>query len=129
MNPYCLNTTELNRFLEIEFENGKFDDDEDISQSLLENWRLWYTEFICTATSFSIILEQRQKNDRPAGSLLRKVYSLLEDSGHWLTIEGFGEDFVDYLLRHSRTDGLSIEDDLIAFRSYFSGYDYSRRNS
>ncbi len=124
MRVYCLNQEELSRFIEVELKGGAIYDDETEFQYLLDNWRYWDTEFICLATTFSQILEQKLKAGQDARSILRETYALSENTGRWLTIEGFDEDFVGYFLRHSRQAELTIEDDLNYLRSQLGEYKY-----
>jgi hypothetical protein len=125
MKPYCLDKDELHRFIEVEIEGGEVYEDEIEFRYLLDNWRSWDTELICLATSLSQILEQKLKSDADALTILKSTYSL-EESGPWLTIEGFDEGFVTYFLSYSRNSESTIENDLNYLRSRLGEHKYRR---
>lgn len=124
MKPYCLSKEELSRFIEVELEGGEMFDDEVEFNYLLETWRTWDTEFICLVTVFSQILEQQLKSKRDALSTLKKTFALLENTGCWLTIEGFNENFVAYFLQHYRMDEIPVDEDLSYLRSQLGEFRY-----
>ena len=123
MKPHCLNKVELNRFISIASRNGEISDEEAGLQRLVESWHNYDTELICLATTLSQILEQKIKMGENTLALLENIYGL-EQSGRWLSIEGFGENFVRYFLDYSRNAGLTIEDDLNYLREQFGEYNY-----
>ena len=124
MNPYCLNEEELKQFVEVELQGREIYDDEEEFNHLLEGWRAWDTEFICLATIFSIFLEQQLKLGQSAEFVLSEIFAMAEKTGLWLTLEGFGEEFVSYFLRHTRDETLTIDEDLNYLRRRLGEYEY-----
>lgn len=124
MNLHCLNEEELRRFIEIVLYERDVYDDEEIFNCLLENWKTWDVEFICLATVFSRFLEQQLKRGQRAELTLSKIFSMDEKTGHWLTLEGFSEEFVKYFFRHTRDENLTIDDDLNYLRTRFGEHEY-----
>jgi len=123
MRAHCLCKEELNRLVEIELEGKDLYEEEFNFQCLLDDWRCWDVEFMCLATCLSQILEQRLKRGVDARPILSGIYSLSERAGLF-TVEGFGEDFVAYMLRHVRQGELSIEENLVQIRNLLSEHVY-----
>ena len=99
-------------------------DDEEEFNHLLENWRAWDTEFIYLATVFSRFLEQQLKLDQDVEFILSEIFGMPEKTGLWLTLEGFGEDFVTYFFRHTRDETLTIDEDLNYLRIRLGEHEY-----
>ncbi len=124
MNPYCLNEEELKQFVEVELRGREIYDDEEEFNHLLEGWRAWDIEFICLATIFSRFLEQQQKLGKSAEFIPHETFAMAEKTGLWLTLEGFGEEFVVYFFRHSRDENLTIDEDLNYLRRRLGEHEY-----
>ena len=126
MTPYCLCKEELRRFIEIEMEGQKPREDEAEFEFVLSGWQTWDIELICLATALSQLLEHKIKSKEDVFSLLTEINNLLADTGRWLNVEGFDEEFVSYMLSFVRDPSLSIEDNLVMIRSQLSEYRYQR---
>lgn len=114
MRSYCLGTDELRRFIEIELDGKSYFDDELYLRSIIENWHCWDTELVLLATTLSQHLERVIKAGADAQSVLSWI--MMRSSDTLLTLEGFGDSFVTYMLSQSRHDGITIEDELIRIK-------------
>jgi len=124
LTPYCLTTEELSCFIKIELQNSIIDD-ENFLAPILKNWHSWNQEIICLATVFSQYLEKKLRENDDAVNILDDIFALPENkSGLWVTIEGFGEEFVKYFLDNLRNPKISIEDDLNYLREQFGEHNY-----
>ena len=123
LKPYCLSKEELSHFIEIELHNS--DNDEKNIAPILESWHSWDKELICLATVFSQYLEKELKANGNGINILDNIFDLPENkSGLWVTIEGFGEEFVKYFLNNLRNPKMTIEDDLNYLREQLGEYNY-----
>lgn len=116
MGSCCISSPQIDRFVEIVLEGDDFLDDESEMAHLLEQWHAWETELVFLSNLLSQMLERKLKIGEDASSILRSIVELA--SYKYLTIEGFSENFVQYLLRHKRLSGTTIEDELIRIRNF-----------
>ena len=125
LKPHCLTQKELSHFIEIELHDSVNESDEKDLAPILESWHSWDKELICLATVFSQYLEKKLKANDNAIDILDNIFDLPENkSGLWVTIEGFGEEFVKYFLSNLRNSKMSIEDDLNYLREQLGEHNY-----
>lgn len=122
MGSYCLTSHELRRFFEIELESRNYFDDEVELHNIFENWHSWEIELVFLATTLSQHLERVIKTGNDAQSILQNISTLLDET--WLTLEGFDDAFVTYMLNQTRQDNTTMEDELIRVRQLQSEHHY-----
>lgn len=121
---HCLTIDEIELLVRVELEEYNIPEDESQIHALFSNWNDWIVNFICLNYLLSRVLERKQKSEKDAIGILRSLHELPTIRGLGLDFDEMDDSFVSYMLRFSRDEGLTLEDNLREIRHQLSEYKY-----
>lgn len=122
MRAYCLNVEETSQILKWR-ECGEPTTIKELSLEI-EEARCWTTRIICIALFFARVLEQGEPTIDEKKRKIEVLYAM--EGELYLEIQEGDDQFIEYLLRHLRNPGDSLESILIELQNGLSGYRYEK---
>jgi len=122
MRSYCLNVDETAQILKWR-ERGTPVACEELSLEI-EEARCWTTRIVCIALFFARVLEREATTIDTQKSRIEMLYAI-EDELCFEVQEG-DDQFIEYLLRHLRNPGDSLEAALIELQTGLSNHRYEK---
>lgn len=120
---YCLTKTEVDYLIKAMRHESSQTIDEGEFAVKIQSWQNWELEFVCLATSVLEIADRKQKQEEDnALTWLDSVVKIEEKYGFLFRLEGFNEEFVQYMLKHTRTSE-TLEHNLVSLRTRFADYE------
>jgi hypothetical protein len=121
MDQHCFKREELSKFLEAEF--GLPESCDVQIEILLREWEEWRLELVCLSTLLSQVLEKKQKQSVDVYNILQEIFTLSERRGLFY-VEEINDVFIEYMLKSTRREDMSIEDELVELRRDLSEFKY-----
>lgn len=119
---HCLSKQELTEIIDHIVYKKTMNDDE--LKTLFECAQCWQDQLICLSYLLSMILEKKQKDGGDRQRVIDKIYRLPDEL--FLFIQEFDSDFVHYMLRHTRNNSLSLEEDLVLLQNELAEHRYDK---
>jgi len=123
MDKYCLTKADLNNLIDFCVMGQSFYDDEVLEfQARLQASQYWETELICLTYFLSHILENRQTHEIDISPIMQRLKALPEEI--WISYQEFNHEFINYLFRSLRQEGLTLDENLVDIQVRLNEYKY-----